>query len=52
MKHSETCTHLRIYHAPAPEVNRFFTQKNMDLAVMIVSIAGLISAMAFLLTLS
>lgn len=52
MKHSETYAHLRIYHAPAPEANGFFTQKNMDLAVILVSVAGLISATAFLLTMA
>lgn len=50
MKHSVPCTHLQIYHAPVRETNRFLTQKNMDLAVIVVSFAGLISAMAFLFT--
>ena len=51
MKHTPY-THLKIYHGPVRESNRFLTQKNMDLAVMVVSLAGLISAMTFLFTMS
>ena len=51
MKNIEQKVNLRIYHAPARKTGRqLFTQKNVDIAVVIVSFAGLISAMAFLLT--
>lgn len=46
---------LSIYR-PAPrkaaEFCLLFTQKNMDIAVILVSLAGLISAAAFLITMS
>ena len=53
MKHTAPHTHLHIYHASALEIpahSRIFTQKNVDIAVILVSLAGLISAAAFLIT--
>ena len=51
MKSAEQKVKLHIYHAPARKTGRqFLTQKSVDIAVMIVSFAGLFSAMAFLLT--
>ena len=52
MKSVEQKVHLHIYHAPAHKTGRqLLTQKNVDIALVIVSFAGLISAMAFFLTL-
>ena len=52
MKSVEQKVNLHIYHAPADKTGRqLLTQKNVDIAVVIISFAGLISAMAFLLTL-
>lgn len=51
MKNIEQNARLHIYHAPARKTGRQrLSQKNVDIAVVIVSFAGLISAMAFLLT--
>lgn len=51
MKSVEQKVNLHIYHAPTHKTCRqLLTQKNVDIAVVIVSFAGLISAMAFLLT--
>lgn len=55
MKHSVQYAHLRVHHETAQEatvVGRIFTQKTVDIALMIVSLAGLLSAMAFLATIS
>lgn len=48
MKHNARDTHLRIYHAA--NQTHSITQKHMDLAVIVFSLAGLISAAAFLIT--
>lgn len=51
MKNIEQNVNLRIYHGPAHKTSRqLLTQKNVDIAVVIISFAGLISATAFLLT--
>ena len=51
MKNLEHKVNHHIYHAPVRKTGRqFLSQKNVDIAVVIVSFAGLISAMAFLLT--
>lgn len=55
MKHSIHTAHLRIYRPEPPKttsISSIFTQKNMDNAVITASIFGLLSAMAFLLTMS
>ena len=53
MKHYKQATDLRLYHASTRKyVNRLLTQKTMDIVVMIVSCAGLVSAIAFLLTMN
>lgn len=52
MKSVEQKVNLHIYHAPAHKTGgQLLTQKNVDIALVIVSFAGLISAMAFFLTL-
>lgn len=52
MKSVEQKVNLHIYHAPAHKTGRqLLTQKNVDIALVIVSFSGLISAMAFLMTL-
>ena len=52
MKSVEQKVHLHIYHAPAHKTGKpLLTQTNVDIPVVIVSFAGLIRAMAFLLTL-
>lgn len=51
MKHPAQYAHLCIYRTAVQKatVNRhLFSQKAMDIALSVVSIAGLISAMAFL----
>ena len=51
MKYSAQCTHLQIYRATEQKTagNRHLNeQKAVDIALSVVSIAGLISAMAFL----
>lgn len=48
MKHTAHDTRLRIYHAA--DQTHSITQKHMDLAVIFFSLAGLISAAAFLIT--
>lgn len=53
MKRSVRCAHLHIYHSAqgeSPAGSRLFTQKNMDFALIVVSLAGFISAVVFLLT--
>lgn len=46
-------TRLHICHVPERNTtSRLFTQKNMDITLVIVSLAGLISAFFFLLTIS
>lgn len=51
MKHFEQGAKLRIHHVPAEKsASPFLSQKTMDAVVMIVSCAGLVSAIAFLLT--
>ncbi|MDO5545818.1 MAG: hypothetical protein Q4F81_08350 [Eubacteriales bacterium] len=48
-------THLHIYHAMGRQTvahSQHITQKNVDVAVILASIAGLLSAMAFLITMS
>ena len=52
MKSVEQKVNLHIYHAPAHKTGgQLLTQKNVDIALVIVSFSGLISAMAFLVTL-
>ena len=51
MKHSAQYAHLHIYHAAAQEIpGRFCTQKKVDIALIIASFAGLLSAIVFLIT--
>ena len=51
MKSVEQKVNLHIYHASAHKTGgQLLTQKNVDIALVIVSFSGLISAMAFLLT--
>lgn len=46
-------TRLHICHVPAQNTTSpLFTQKNMDITLVIVSLAGLIRAFFFLLTIS
>ena len=51
MKYSAQCTHLQIYRATEQKTTgkrHLNAQKAVDIALSVVSIAGLISAMAFL----
>lgn len=51
MKYCKTLLH--IYHVPAQNTSSTLTtQKKMDFILVIVSLAGLISAFSFLLTIS
>ena len=55
MKRSVHIPHLRIYRAEPSKTRSFnsiITQKHMDNAVITVSLFGLLSAMAFLFTMS
>lgn len=51
MKNRKTLLH--ICHVPTQNATRpFISQKNMDITLVIVSLAGLISALSFLLTIT
>lgn len=51
MKHFEQKKQLHIHHGTVQKTAcRFLSQKTMDIVVVIVSCAGLVSAIAFLLT--
>lgn len=51
MKNRKTLLH--ICHVPTQDTtSRLFTQKNLDITLVIVSLAGLISALSFLLTIT
>lgn len=51
MKHCKTLLH--IYHVPAQNTSSaLISQKKMDVILVIVSLAGLISAFSFLITIS
>ena len=53
MKHSVHCAQLRIYpNAAQRNVDNKRLQKAMDIALSAVSLAGLLSAMAFLAAMS
>ena len=53
MKHIAQDAQLHIYHATTQKAqthSRFFSQKHMDMAVILASFAGLLSAVTFLIT--
>lgn len=55
MKQSNPHPNLRIYHSVSwnnTEYKHSSTQKMLDIAVIIISFAGLVSAVTFLVTLS
>ena len=57
MKRTAKRTHLSIYRTNRPKYpnaadNRYYVQKAVDIATAVVSVAGFVSAMAFLATMS
>lgn len=56
MKQSAKPTQLHIHHRQPPYPNaadhRYYAQRALDIVTAIVSVAGFVSAMAFLITLS
>lgn len=51
MNRSKKYRHLSIYHPNAADY-RYFRQEALDIATTVVSVAGFVSAMVFLVTLS
>lgn len=55
MKHTSQYPYLRVYHPTqsayhTDRIERYFTQKSLDIATIVVSMAGLIAAIIFLST--
>ena len=53
MRYSTSYAHLRIHHAAeqhVPARSPYLTQRTMDIALILTSLAGLLSAIVFLIT--